>query len=334
MKKIVGYIICSVLLFSACSQPKKTQKRNPFVTEICLKTTPVKDQGRSSLCWLYAMLATIETNHLMQGDSVNLSTDYVARQLLMESARRYYLSRGTTPINMRGMGTRLLTLIQTYGAVPFDAYHAYHPVNYNVVARKLQLASRSTTNFNNLDSRANSILDEAVGYLPGPKVYMLGAAYTPLEFAHSVCQEDEYQAITSFTHHPFGSHFVLEVPDNVNNDRVLNMPLDAMMQFVVTRLRNGRAVFWEGDVSSPGFDAASGIAKIALRNVTQQQRQRAFEHRQTTDDHALALIGIAHDRQGQRYFIAKNSWGTANRFHGFLYLSEDYLRMNTVLLVG
>lgn len=162
MKKIVGYIICSVLLFSACSQPKKTQKRNPFVTEICLKTTPMKDQGRSSLCWLYAMLATIETNHLMQGDSVNLSTDYVARQLLMESARRYYLSRGTTPINMRGMGTRLLTLIQTYGAVPFDAYHAYHPVNYNVVARKLQLASRSTTNFNHLDSRANSILDEAV----------------------------------------------------------------------------------------------------------------------------------------------------------------------------
>ena len=128
MKKIVGYIICSVLLFSACSQPKKTQKRNPFVTEICLKTTPVKDQGRSSLCWLYAMLATIETNHLMQGDSVNLSTDYVARQLLMESARRYYLSRGTTPINMRGMGTRLLTLIQTYGAVPFDDYHAYHTV--------------------------------------------------------------------------------------------------------------------------------------------------------------------------------------------------------------
>ena len=156
------------------------------------------------------MLATIETNHLMQGDSVNLSTDYVARQLLMESARRYYLSRGTTPINMRGMGTRLLTLIQTYGAVPFDAYHAYHPVNYNVVARKLQLASRSTTNFNHLDSRANSILDEAIGYLPGPKVYMLGAEYTPLEFAHSVCQEDEYQAITSFTHHPFGSHFVLE----------------------------------------------------------------------------------------------------------------------------
>jgi len=178
----------------------------------------------------------------------------------MESARRYYLSRGTTPINMRGMGTRLLTLIQTYGAVPFDAYHAYHPVNYNVVARKLQLASRSTTNFNNLDSRANSILDEAIGYLPGLKVYMLGAAYTPLEFAHSVCQEDEYQAITSFTHHPFGSHFVLEVPDNVNNDRVLNVPLDTMMQFIVTRLRSGRAVFWEGDVSSPGFDAADGPA--------------------------------------------------------------------------
>ena len=227
------------------------------------------------------MLATIETNHLMQGDSVNLSTDYVARQLLMESARRYYLSRGTIPINMRGMGTRLLTLIQTYGAVPFDAYHAYHPVNYNVVARKLQLASRSTTNFNHIDSRANSIIDEAVGYLPGPKVYMLGAAYTPLEFAHSVCQEDEYQAITSFTHHPFGSHFVLEVPDNVNNDRVLNVPLDAMMQFIVTRLRNGRSVFWEGDVSSPGFDAASGIAHLHSSELLTTAKVSAISLRKT-----------------------------------------------------
>ena len=118
--------------------------------------------------------------------------------LLPEPTRRYYLSRGAVPANLRGMGTRLLTLIQTYGVVPFDSYHAQDPVNYNVVARKLQLCTRSTTDFSGLNDRMNRVLDAAIGYLPGPKVHMLGAEYTPLEFAHSVCRNDEYQAVTSF----------------------------------------------------------------------------------------------------------------------------------------
>lgn len=47
----------------------------------------------------------------------------------------------------------------------------------------------------------------------------------------------------------------------------------------------------------------------------------------------MCLIGIAHDQNGQRYYIAKNSWGTANPYGGLMYLSEDYVRMKTVALV-
>ena len=43
--------------------------------------TPVKNQGKSELCWAYAMLATIETEHLLRGDSVNLSPQYLGRML-------------------------------------------------------------------------------------------------------------------------------------------------------------------------------------------------------------------------------------------------------------
>ena len=35
--------------------------------------TPVKNQGRAPLCWAYAMLSAIETEHIMRGDSVHLS---------------------------------------------------------------------------------------------------------------------------------------------------------------------------------------------------------------------------------------------------------------------
>ena len=67
------------------------------------------------------------------------------------------------------------------------------------------------------------MLDETLGY--GPKnVYMLGAQYTPLEFAHSVCRPDEYIAFASCTHHAFGKCFDLEVADNWEHNLFFNIP--------------------------------------------------------------------------------------------------------------
>ena len=47
----------------------------------------------------------------------------------------------------------------------------------------------------------------------------------------------------------------------------------------------------------------------------------------------MALVGLAHNKQGRRYYIAKNSWGTDNRFGGYMYLSEDYVRLKTICIV-
>ncbi len=58
---------------------------------------------------------------------------------------------------------------------------------------------------------------------------MLGAEYTPQEFAHSVCYPEEYVSLTSFSHHPYREYFALEVPDNRMHDAYLNLPLDELM---------------------------------------------------------------------------------------------------------
>lgn len=278
------------------------------------------------------MLATIETEHIMMGDSVNLSIDYVTRKLLAEQARCHFLSRGYDRVTLRGTMPLLLRLLNEYGAMPYDSYN--NPsINYNSIAKRIGVLSNTSADMSQLAARAERLFDERIGALP-KKVYMLGAEYTPEEFAHSVCMRSEYMAMTSFTHHPFGDSFVLEVPDNYSDEFFYNVPIDVMMTRIERSIRRGHPVCWEGDISENGFSFAHGIADLPNdRPCTQQERQKAFETRRTTDDHCMTLIGIAHDQNGRRYYIAKNSWGTDNPYGGFMYVSENYIRLKTIAIV-
>ena len=330
-------LIPAILVLASCSlswrgDSSRGSAPRRFTTEVMLSYTPGKDQGRSTLCWAYAMLATIETEHIMMGDSVNLSVDYVARKLLAEQARCHFLSRGYDRVTMRGTMPLLLRLLNDYGAMPYDSYSTRH-LNYNALAKRVALLSAGSSDMSQLAGRAERLFDERIGALP-LKVYMLGAEYTPEEFAHSVCMRGEYMALTSFTHHPFGDAFVLEVPDNYSDELFYNVPVDVMMQRIERSLRQGHPVCWEGDTSEKGFSFARGVAELAdERPCTQQQRQKAFETRRTTDDHCMELVGIAHDQRGRRYFVAKNSWGTGNPYGGLMYLSENYVRLKTIAVV-
>ena len=305
MKK--GIVLCLFpVLLAGCGRrhEKAYVPAEKFTVDLRLPVTPVKDQGTSPLCWVYAMLATIETEHIMQGDSVNLSPDYVARMYLSEQAERRRLLprrmvRNEPPVSLRGMSTMLIDLIQTYGLQHYDAYHREPDMDYNVLCREISRGGD-----------ADRLLDENIGTLPR-QVFWLGAGYTPMEFAHSVCTDDEYTALTSFTHHPYGQRFPLEVPDNRFHDTFLNVPLDTMMHRIVRSLREGHPVCWEGDASEPGF----------------------LSGHQTTDDHCMEIIGLAHDQHGRRFFLCKNSWGTGNRYRGFMFLSEPYVQMKTVAVV-
>ena len=71
-----------LLLLMGCKESpteKIPRTKVVFHTDVLLRHTPVKDQGNSSLCWIYAMLATIESEHMMQGDSVELHFDMEPR---------------------------------------------------------------------------------------------------------------------------------------------------------------------------------------------------------------------------------------------------------------
>lgn len=337
MRRAVGILLLITVAVTGCRKTAPGTDEaaaERFDTDVMNRHTPVKNQGHSSVCWAYAMLSAIETEHIMRGDSVHLSVRYAVRSLLEDNYTRAYLTRGRTTFTTRGMGATLLNVIGRHGLVPYDSYSDRREADIDVLSNKIKRIARAAVNTNpgleRFRSHTDEVLDETLG--PAPRrVFMLGAEYTPGEFARSVCAPGEYIGLTSFTHHPFYTRFALEVPDNWEHNELLNLPIDTLMRRMEQAVRHGHGVCWEGDTSEPGFSFARGTARLApSADLSQAARQRAFERSGTTDDHCMAIVGLARDSHGAKYFIMKNSWGTANPYGGLMFVSYDYVRMKTI----
>ena len=339
MTKNIIPLIITALVAAGCgykSSPPAPGKHEGLPKDVKLISyTPIKNQGESDLCWAYGMLATIESEHIMKGDSINLSTAYIARMMLHDKAFEHFFSKGKKDINLRGMGSTIIYFMRKYGAEPYDSYEDPKDINYKVLCREIEQISNAAlmkkTGLDWLHKEMDELLNRKIGYLPSKTVHMYGAEYTPLEFAHSICYPDEYVPLTSFTHHPFREYFALEVPDNQLHDLFLNVPLDEMIFHIQKAIERGHPVCWEGDISEMGFNNPTSYVDIlpSERPVTQESRQRAFELLHTTDDHTMEIIGMF--RHGkQNYYVCKNSWGKEWGSNGLVYLSEDYIRLKTI----
>ena len=65
--------------------------------------------------------------------------------------------------------------------------------------------------------------------------------------------------------------------------------------------------------------------------ITQEKRQRAYDAKQTTDDHGMHAVGLYTDQNGTKYLLIKNSWGTTyNDCDGYFYASEAYFKYKTI----
>lgn len=211
------------------------------------------------------------------------------------------------------------------------------------------------------------ILDAYLGKVPETFEWE-GKTYTPRTFADDVVgiNPDDYYYFTSFTHHPFYEKFVLEVPDNWTWTRYMNLPLDVLMAIIDHSIESGYAVVWASDVSERGFSSTNGLAivpedeiaemtgeerlkweamdekerknilysfksPVHEKVINQDIRQQAFDNYETTDDHGMVIAGIAKDQNGTKYYYIKNSWGTTyNKYGGYFYASESFVRYKTL----
>ncbi|MDG1736175.1 MAG: C1 family peptidase [Crocinitomicaceae bacterium] len=209
----------------------------------------------------------------------------------------------------------------------------------------------------------NDVLDDDMGVLPESFKYK-GVEYTPEAFYNSLnIDMGDYVSLTSFTNHKLHKSCLLQIPDNWLWEESYNVTLDELFNATLNALKSGYSVAWGADVSEKGFSFKNGIAiapaedaqiiiegqdnknfsdggadkysaafksPVKELEVTQQMRQQGYDHKETTDDHGMHIVGFNIDRKGRYFFLVKNSWGTSNYPEGYLYVSEAYFKLKTI----
>ena len=210
-----------------------------------------------------------------------------------------------------------------------------------------------------------AIHDIYLGVRPESFTYE-GVEYTPKSFYESLgLNADDYVSLTSYTHHPFYSSFAIEIPDNWRWAQSYNLPIDELMEVFDYAIENGYTIAWGSDVSEDGFTRegtailpdvekasaeldGSDMAKwlkmteaerkskpmaVPQKWVSQEERQLAYDNRETTDDHGMLIYGIAKDQNGTPYYMVKNSWGEAGTYKGIWYASKAFVRYKTMNII-
>ena len=309
------------------------------------------------------------------GEQMTLSQMWVVRHAYFDKAIKYVRLHGNLNFAVGGAAHDVTEMIKKYGIVPLEVYSGY---NYgtempefgeidNVLKGYVDAIIRNgngrlTTAW--IDG-LNAILDTYFGVRPEKFTYK-GKEYTPKSFAESLpIKMEDYVEITSYTHHPFYSKFILEVPDNWMWDAMYNIPMGEMMAIVDACIEAGHPVAWGTDVSEKGFSRQKAIAVIpevvekntigsdaehwgklsdaekqAMINnlegpmkektITQEMRQEAYDNYQTTDDHGMVIVGTAVDQAGNPFYKVQNSWGDNGPYKGFYYFSRPFVEYKTM----
>lgn len=363
-------------IFTIAAQEANKPEGYKFTDTKTVKTVPVTNQYKSGTCWCFSTVSFIEEEILRAGGpEIKLSEMWIVRNIYFEKAVKYVRLHGSLNFAVGGAAHDVTHAIEKYGIVPREVYKG---LNYGTEMPEFGeidevLKAYVDAVIKNKNGKLtpawqdglNAILDAYFGERPETFTYE-GKEYTPHTFAESLpVKMSDYIEFSSYTHHPFYSSFIIEVPDNWLWGEVYNVPLNEMMQVIDDAIAEGHPVAWGTDVSEKGFRGAKAIGiipeeaeknmvgsdaerwgklssaekeaqiysldqPVKEKTITQEMRQTAYDNYETTDDHGMVIVGKAVDQKGNRYYKVKNSWDTNNIYDGFFYVSEPYFLAKTL----
>ncbi len=308
--------------------------------------TEVKDQSQSPTCWAFGTNSLFESDLLKkQNIRLNFSEMFIARYAYIDKARQWLATKGKTYYEGGGQFHDVIRIINKYGIVPEEAYYGRPngEVNHNharldTAMKKLAdgLRLQGKTELNNQDLlQMNDTLDRYLGKVP-ETFWFDFKPYDPKIFAKEIgIAADDYIEVMSFSNLPLYQKCLLEDKFNWAGDSLYNITLDDMQVLVDTALAKGWSVGWEGDVTGTGFNFWGGYATIPdSGHQFPEERLLNFKNETTERDHMLHLVGIGRDDKNKKWYYLKNSWGTFySRYHGFVFMEENYLKLNTVIMM-
>jgi len=325
--------------------PREQLPPKTFTDVKVLPATSVKDQASTGTCWDFSTISFLESELLRMGKGTyDLSEMFVVDHVYREKAEVYYRMHGNNEFGEGGLSHDVLSAIARYGIVRQSDFTGMWPneTRYNnaelqsVLQADLDAVLHSRPGPSQKWERGfDALLDAYMGPMPDT-IRVDGRAETPQQFAAQLgIDPANYVEVTSFTNMPLWQQGALLTPDNwARNDKTWNLPLDDAMRALRYSIEHGYTVGIGSDVSEPTFDQKAGYAIWHEgETITPEMRQEGWDRWTTTDDHGMHVIGIAQDDSGHTYYKVKNSWGDVGPYHGFIYMSENYIRAKFDMLM-
>ena len=386
MKKIFSMALAAICALPCSAQDAQNLPADTlvFTTVIASPVTSIKNQNNSGTCWSYSSLAFLESEVLKKDPSktdIDLCESFLVSKTYTDRADRNVRTHGDASFSQGGSFYDAIYCMQNYGFIPegimpypntlygdslFNFTNFFPPMEAYIKA----IAKSDARQINPIWKKdVQGMLDNYFGECPTSFEYK-GKTYTPQSFVTDYLKlnADDYVSLTSYTHHPFYSQFILEIQDNWRWASSYNLPLDEFMRVMEESVKNGWTFAWGADVSEEGFSRRTGKnkcvatvpdtkssagvgsdqsrwtgekagAKIAESDaagekiITQEMRQLGYDNWTTTDDHGMQIYGIAKDQNGKEYFMMKNSWGEYGPYKGFWYVSKPYVAYKTMNIV-
>lgn len=345
MNRYILLILGSWLTLAAMSQTPNAAKlglRLPPQTNC----TAVKDQALSGTCWSFASLSFLESEAKRKGlGDFDLSEMFVARYSYIRKVETHLKQQGKNYFTPGGQFHDVVWVLKNYGIMPDnvypglkndDIYHNHGELDTTIKYYVADLVAKGVTTLQKQHYQyLDSLLNDHLGIVISNFTYK-NRNFTPKAFAKAMLEfnPDDYVEITSYTHHPFYTRYVVEDKYNWTGDLYYNVPVQDFMAITKNALKTGYTVCWDGDVTETSFEFDKGLAWLPYKgNQWQAERQRTLNDSTSTIDHVMHITGMVKDNKGQNWYCVKNSWGKDNPFGGYLFMSDAYFNIKTTAII-